>query len=121
MLTRACLVALILVATAVQAGDTRVRFLRAHRIITDRESVRWIVQVDQHADNRHLFVTAVEGDLVVRSSYEQLDGVEARRTRWIDWGPLPAGELSIVAEVKAGDQQLLGRAVVPVQVISMLP
>lgn len=106
---------------ALAAGDPpRVSFWLAHRIVTDQEHVRWIVRVEPHAENRVLIVAAYDGDIWVRRTDIQLEGEHARRTHYIDWRPLPAGELVILAVVLSGTKEV-ARATVPVTVTAMRP
>jgi hypothetical protein len=120
MLTRACLALLILLSMA-QSGDTRVRFRWPHRIVTDRDSTTWIVLVDRYPEHRLLTLAAVQDGDVVRRSDVQLEGEHAARVHRIEWrGGLPAGDIQIAAIVYSQTEEV-GRAVVPVQVIAMLP
>lgn len=60
--------------------------------------VRLRIRVEPDDSNRALVVAAWSPDIET-SSYEQLDGVRARRTRWIEWRDLPAGTYDVVAVV----------------------
>lgn len=120
-LTRRVLLTLLFstAAMCVASAADRVRFLRPPRVISDRYGLRWAVQVDQHPDHRLLVLTALEGEFAVRRTDIGLEGERAPRTHWVTWGPLPAGELLILATVWDGAREV-ARAVHPLTVVSML-
>ena len=74
----------------------RVAFVRPPGVATDKTTVVLQVRVDPHEDNRLLVVAAVEGDVVVRRSDEDLAGDKAPRVRWIRWR-VTAGDLVLAA------------------------
>lgn len=63
--------------------------------------IRVRVRVDRDSANRGLTVAALSEGFE-RHSYEQLDGMLARRTRWVEWPDVPAGEYLVVAVVNRG-------------------
>lgn len=63
--------------------------------------IRVRVRVDRDQANRGLTVAALS-DGFERHSYEQLDGMLARRTRWVEWPDVPTGEYLVVAVVNRG-------------------
>jgi hypothetical protein len=100
-MARRALLTLILCFASLNAGDSaRVRFLWPTIHATDQQSTTWLVVVEPVDENRHLYLRALDGDFVARSSYVQLDGERAAKTHRIAWGPLPAGELTILATVE---------------------
>lgn len=82
---------------ASSAVPPRIAFLRATAFAFDDEAISIVVQVEPNASNRAFILAAVDGDLEVRRSLIQLDGEDAKRTHWIKWGALPAGDLMLVA------------------------
>jgi hypothetical protein len=84
----------------------------------DDEVVVVQIRVEPHAANRALVVAAVDGDLVVRQSTEQLDGGTAKRTRWVRWGSLSAGQLLIVVSLFDSGSSLVARDSRPIRVLS---
>src|SRR3990167_4997924 len=60
--------------------------------------VRVRVRVVPHAVNRGVTVAAISEGFT-RSSYEQLDGLQAPITRWIEWRDVPAGEYDVIAHL----------------------
>ena len=60
--------------------------------------VRVRVRVVPHAVNRGVTVAAISEGFT-RSSYEQLDGLQAPITRWIEWRDIPAGEYDVIAHL----------------------
>lgn len=63
--------------------------------------IRVRVRVDRDSANRGLTVAALSEGFE-RHSYEQLDGLLAPRTRWVEWPDVPAGEYLVVAVVNRG-------------------
>jgi hypothetical protein len=115
----ACL--FLLSATLAQAGDTaRVRFLYPTRMTTDEMGTVWQVIVERDSAHRLLVLSAHDGEFTVRRTDVQLEGDRARRVHRVDWRPLPAGELLVVASV-FDTERLVERATVPVRVIQMRP
>ena len=88
----------------------RVSFIRPPGFVNEYAALRFVVQVDPHAENAALVVAALDGSLewstledAVRLTREQLDGEAAPRTRWIEWREgLPAGEYLLVAVLYSG-------------------
>ncbi len=80
-------------------APARVSIVNAPGFSWDDEQIVVQVRVEQNQENRGLRLAAVDDGLVVRSSYEQLDGDKAPRTRWVRWGQLPAGRITLVASV----------------------
>lgn len=118
---RVGLLAVVYLALILQSGlsePRRVSIVRPTAFVRENEYVRYMVQVHPHADNRTLLVAALDGDVAVRQSREQLDGESAPKTRWIEWKHgLPAGEYLVVAVV-LGQSRELARASVPVTVLA---
>lgn len=63
--------------------------------------IRVRIRVERDTANRGLTVAALSEGFE-RHSYEQLDGTIARRTRWVEWPDVPAGEYLVVAQVHRG-------------------
>jgi hypothetical protein len=118
---RALLLVLVVLSLLFQSGLTtpsRVSIVRPIQLVNEHSYIRYMVQVDPQAENRALVVAAVDEGVVVRSTREQLDGVDAPRTRWIEWKyGLPAGEYMVVA-VLFSSQREVARASVPVTVLA---
>jgi hypothetical protein len=79
------------------SAPPRVSILRATYYAFEDESVRVVVQVEPHPNNRLLYVMIVDGSEVVTSTLKQLDGEAAMRTWWISWSRLPAGDDMLIA------------------------
>jgi hypothetical protein len=99
-------------------SPARVQIVRATTVTWDDEVVVVQIRVEPHAANRALVVAAVDGDLVVRQSTEQLDGETAKRTRWVRWGSLSAGQLLIVVSLFDSGSSLVARDSRPIRVLS---
>lgn len=115
---RAALLIAVVVLLAMTDQPKRVEILRYTRYAWDDEAVTIVVRVARDGKNRSLRIAALDDGDIVRSSYIQLDGEAARQTYWIEWKSLPAGELSVVAEVTGSDGKSVGRVVVPMTVVS---
>jgi hypothetical protein len=114
------LLAALLIAL-VQSGSAlppRVAIVRATAHAWDDESVTMQVQVEPNPENRALVMAASDEGMVVRQSVEQLDGDTARRTRWVTWQSLPAGELMLSATVITADRSVAGTSRRPITVLS---
>jgi len=97
---RYSLVAALLIV-ALMAPSPRVSIVHAPAIVWEDQAVRIMVQVEPDIDR---------GD-VVQSSQIQLDGEQARKTHWIEWRRVPAGEsMTVTAAVFDGQSQILGRS-----------
>ena len=107
-----------LLLVALMAPSPRVSIVRAPNHVWDDEPVVLMVQVEPDADNRLLVIAALDEGLVIRQSTEQLDGDKARRTRWVRWERLSAGELMITAIVITVDGKQGGRAQRPITVLA---
>lgn len=95
------LLAAMLACVGQGASDSKpVELLRAPRYLFDNDQVGFQVRVLPKAAYRLLRVAALNetGD-TARSSDEQLDGLEARTTRLIEWDALEAGHYTITARV----------------------
>lgn len=100
------LVALFLcIGTVSLSADEPVRIkLESGYYLFEPAWIRIKVQVEPDEANRGLFVTAVS-DSFERSSFEQLEGTRSRRTRWVDWPDVPAGNYTVTAYVdRPGDR-----------------
>jgi len=64
--------------------------------------IRLRVRVEPEAENRGLTV-ALHGDDYDTSSYEQLDGDHAPRTRWVTFKDVPAGVYTVTAIVERAE------------------
>lgn len=119
-MTRRALFLLALVTCLAQRADAppRVAIVRWTAYAFDDEQISLMVQVDPRPENRALVIAAVDDGLVVRSSREQLDGEQARRTRWIEWR-LPAGELLLTATLFESRGEV-ARATRPIHILSRL-
>lgn len=118
-MTRAALLLLAVLLLAMSAPSKRLEILRHTRIAWDDEAVTVVVRVLRDGANRSLTVAAIDGTDIVRSSFIQLDGEAARQTYFVEWGPLPAGDLLIRAIVcEARCERPAAVATVPIQVLS---
>ncbi len=112
------LIAVVAVLAAQASTPPRVAIIRATAFAFDDESISIMVQVEPRAENRALIVSAVEDGVAVRSSLEALDGDKARKTRWIEWSRLPAGEFHLVATLWESEPKPVARAWRPITVLS---
>jgi hypothetical protein len=112
--------ALVLVLLTVQSSSAppRVAIVRATAFAFDDEAISILIQVEPNAHNRALVIAAVEEGVAVRQSYEQLDGEQAMRSRWIKWGTLPAGDLMLVASLLESGSKPVAVASRPIHVIA---
>lgn len=94
------LFAVILACVGQGAGPKPVELLRAPKYLFDNSPIGFQVRVQPNAAYRLLRVAALNelGD-TARASDEQLDGLEARTTRLIEWQALDAGHYTLVARV----------------------
>lgn len=99
-MTRALLCVAVLAGFAVGiAPPPLVAIVSAPAFATDQQSLTIRVRVEPDPENRRLTLAAVQDDVIVRRSDEDLDGAAAPRTRWVTWYPLPEGEFVLVAVV----------------------
>lgn len=98
-------------------APARVVIVNAPNVSFDDQQIVIQVRVEPHEENRGLTLAALEGGVVVRSSYEQLDGDKAPRTRWVRWGQLPAGRILLVAALSASNKEI-ARATRQIRVLS---
>jgi hypothetical protein len=106
-----------------QAGDAKASPLEVRltgRIAFSPATVRSLVQVTPHANNRTLRVEIDSPDYA-RSSEVELDGERAARSHFFSWAALPPGEYSVVVSVlgPGGDVRLRRQA--PFEVLGDAP
>lgn len=86
-------------------ADAQVRIaVESGYYLSEPAYIRLRVTVQPDPANRGLTVAAVSANFET-SSYEQLDGASAPRTRWRDWRDIPAGEYVVVADVDRSPQR----------------
>lgn len=104
MKVRAALLVVVVLVLAMSAPAKRIEILR-HTVRTwQDEPIVLMIRIAPHQDNRRLIVTAHDQDgFVVTSSLEQLPGARAPRTRWVRWATLPAGEMTVRAQLYEQD------------------
>lgn len=111
--------ALLIAVCVVQLGDgsDRVAFLKPiPRLVRAADQVSFKIRIQADPSNRLLITAAIDdAGEIVRRSDEQLDD-HSPVTRWVRWSHLPAGDLSVVAEVWDA-QKPLGKASIPLCVM----
>jgi len=112
-------IGLVILAVLVAAGPPAVSFVRPPSYVHEGDMVVLQVRVEPKPTNRLLAVAAVDGDLIVSLTNEELPGENAPRTRWIRWR-LPSGDLTLVAVVYGAGGKEAGRDVHKITVIPSL-
>ena len=101
-----------LAATAIQQAQVQI-VVEGGLVHFEPATFRLRIRVEPHQDNRGLTAAAIVDGLVIRSSYEQLDG-SSPRTRWVQWPDMPAGDYTVLAHLARTQQTLTDRAAVTV-------
>lgn len=67
--------------------------------------IRLRVRVAPDPANRTLILRAESPDGFARRSDESLEGSRAAKTRWVEWGDVPAGTYTVQATVERGAER----------------
>jgi hypothetical protein len=101
---KAVLIACVLSAVSLSADAPVTLKVESGFYLFEPAWIRLKVQVEPDEANRLLRVEIVS-DGFSRSSDEDLYGTRSRRTRWIDYPDVPAGDYTVTARVERPTQQ----------------